>query len=955
MAKDYQDRIEQLIYSANEQISQLVQSEEDVKELLNFKEKFYNYSLRNMALINQQFRGAVAVGTFQFWKEQGFHVKRGEKGIEMLVPVSVQSFKNSDGQVKSVKYATKEEKEKIERGEIEVYPVTRFKIGHVFDISQTNAKASDLPKLFPNRWLDGDVPNYKSFYQSLEKVGESISSKVIDTGRELGASKGATYVLTGEIELNRRNSELQNIKTFIHELAHAKLHTGMNRMNYSKNEKEFQAELVAYAVCSHFNLDVSEYSLNYIKIWTENTDIPTRTKLLEEVYNTSKDFIKLLEENMALEKELNHHQDVESEKISLKDCGILLRHFALESILGQEEMYFCDIEDFEDLLEDGILTKETWDEFLNDIEKFKLVDNGYLEVHTDFENFEQDKDQIDCVITGYMDFWKQFEEDSLVNNKFPNQEFRKIIVEQLLDRQDGTTDIFKSDLDTLKKIEVLNLEKHKLTNIIGIEQFESLRKLDISNNPIINLDVSDLLGLRELYAYGCQIHQLDLPKSKTLEVLDVTLNNLESLDLENQSVLRELSCSENELSDLGVADCPCLETLYCNNNLISELDLSENKILKHLESENNQLESVTVYTLDSINDLKLTGNPNVNVEEMTMEDSSIKFLTQEQVHALIERYDHQSLLESDYGSFYSKEGDQWIGIDNSHGDVFVEPFNDKSYCLAWLNDHELALPYESMNELFPDENFRKAILREVFQQDSSSDNTTLIYEQLPVIQAQEVLLISNSRIYDLTGIEHFTALKHLDVSYNPIQTLKGVSNDCRKIYASSTHLNELNHEDIPKEIQTLDVSFCDLKTLDVSERESLKFLFSSHNQLEELTLKDCDELIYLTCQDNLLYDLSIQDLPSLEQLDCRNNFLSTLEVPDGMRWLDCSTNRLSELQLNHCEDLEHLECAFNKLETLEIQALENLKNIDCRGNERSPHELIHGMTQEVTHNQGKER
>lgn len=632
---------------------------------------------------------------------------------------------------------------------------------------------------------------------------------------------------------------------------------------------------------------------------------------------------------------------VNESKIQLKDCGILLRHFALESINTEQEMYFCEIEYFEDLLEDGTMTKETWEEFQKDLEKFKLVENGYLELHTDFENFEQDKDQIDCVMTGYMDFWKQFEYDQVINSRFPNKNFRKIIVEQLLDRHDGTTDIFKSDLEVLKKIEVLNLEKHKLTDIKGIEYFESLRKLDVSNNPIINLDVSDLIGLKELYAYACHIHNLKLPKSETLEILDVTLNNLESLDLENQSVLRELSCSENELDDLGVADCPCLETLYCNNNFISELDLSENKILKYVESENNHLECVTFYSLASICDLKLNGNPNVNVEEVKVIDPTIKFLTEEQVQALIERYDNHSLKESDYGSFYSKEGEQWIGIDNTHGNVFIEPFNNKEYCMEWLNNLELPIPYESMNDLFPDENFRKAILIEVFEQDKLSDNTTLVYEQLPVIQAQKVLLIPNSQIYDLTGIEQFTSLKHLDVSYNPIQTLKGVNSECRKIYASSTHLNELKNEDIPKEIQTLDVSFCNLKTLDVSEREELQFLFSSHNQLEELNFKGCDELIYLTCQDNLLYDLPVQELSSLEQLDCRNNFLSTLEVPDSMIWLDCSTNRLSELQLNHCEDLEHLECAFNNLQTLEIQELENLKNIDCRGNDRSPHELLH--------------
>ena len=955
MAKDYQDRIEQLIYSANEQINNLVESEEDVKELLNFKDKFYKYSLRNMALIRKQFSGAVAVGTFQFWKEHGFHVNRGEKGIEMLVPVAVQSFKNSDGQVKSVKYATKEEKEKINRGEIEVFSVTRFKIGHVFDVSQTNAKASDLPKLFPNRWLDGDVPNYESFYKSLEKVADSIGAEIINTGNELGASKGVTYTLTKEIELNHRNGELQNIKTFIHELAHAKLHSGIRRKQYSKSEREFQAELVAYAVCSHFNLDVSEYSLNYLKNWTQDTDIPTRTKLLEEVYNTTKDFINILEENMTIEKELNSNQEVESEKINLKDCGILLRHFALESINTEQEMYFCEIEDFEDLIDEGIMTKENWEEFEQDLKKFKLVEEGYLELHTDFENFEQDKDQIDCVMTGYMDFWKQFEYDQVINSRFPNKNFRKIIVEQLLDRNDGTTDIFKSDLEVLKKFEVLNLEKHKLTDIKGIENFESLRKLDVSNNPIINLDVSDLIGLKELYAYGCQIHNLKLPKSETLEILDVTVNNLEDLDLEKQSVLKSLSCSGNELSDLGVADCPCLEEIFCSNNFISELDLTENKIIKNIECENNDLKYLSVNSLDMIDLLNLNGNIDVQVKEFQLNDSTISFLTDEQVQSLIEKYDNNTLTENDLGSFYSKNGDKWIGIDNSHGDVFIEEFNSKDYCMKWLNNHELPIPYESMNDLFPDENFRKAILIEVFEQDKLSDNTTLVYEQLPVIQAQEVLLIPNSQIYDLTGIEQFTSLKHLDVSYNPIQTLKGVSSECRKIYASSTHLNELKNEDIPKEIQTLDVAFCDLKTLDVSEREELQFLFSSHNQLEELNFKDCNELMYLTCQDNLLYDLPVQELPMLEQLDCANNFIYNLEVSDGIQWLSCHTNRLTELKLNHCDDLEHLDCAYNNLEVLEIQDLEKLKNIDCRGNERSPHELIHGVTKAVTNEQEKER
>lgn len=218
-------------------------------------------------------------------------------------------------------------------------------------------------------------------------------------------------------------------------------------------------------------------------------------------------------------------------KIQLKDFGVLLRHFALESINAEQEMYFCEIEDFEGLIDEGIMTKENWEEFEQDLKKFKLVEGGYLELHNDFESFENDKDKIDCVMTGYMDFWKQFEYDQLINSRFPNENFRKIIVERLLDHHDGTTDIFRSDLEVLKKIEVLNLEKHKLTDIKGIESFESLRKLDISNNSIINLDVSGLIGLKELYAYGCHLHNIYLPQTETLETLDVNLNNLEHLDL----------------------------------------------------------------------------------------------------------------------------------------------------------------------------------------------------------------------------------------------------------------------------------------------------------------------------------------------------------------------------------------------------------------------------------------
>ncbi len=377
MQKKSNDRVEKLIFSVNEELARLTASEEEIKELLNFKNRFHQYSLRNMTLVQKQFKGAVAVGSFQFWKEQGFHVKKGEKGIEILIPVTVQTFQAEDGKSKSVKYATKEEQEKINRGEIKVTPMTRFKVGHVFDITQTNAQVSDLPKLFPKRWLDGEqekinrgeikvtpmtrfkvghvfditqtnaqvsdlpklfpkrwldgeVTNYPLFYQGLEKIGHSIGSRIETSQEELGSSRGQTHIWTKDIELNKRNSELQNIKTILHELGHAKLHTRENYQRYSRQEQEFQAELIAYAVCSYFDLDVSDYSLPYLKGWTQHTDIPTRTKLLTEVYETSQSFIQsleshLIEESQRLEQQQSLSQKNEISHSPLETCGKILK------------------------------------------------------------------------------------------------------------------------------------------------------------------------------------------------------------------------------------------------------------------------------------------------------------------------------------------------------------------------------------------------------------------------------------------------------------------------------------------------------------------------------------------------------------------------------------------------------------------------------------------------------
>lgn len=286
----------------------------DLKEYLTFMAKFYHYSPSNISLIQSQFEGASAVGSFSFWKEKGFAVKKGEKGIQILVPNrTVAKFKDKDGTWKSVTKASEQEKKQIESKSVEVKPGRLyFAVGHVFDVSQTNAKAEDLPRIFPNRWLDGSVTDYKSLYKGMEAIAEKNGVKIIEPKQELGVAKGVSYTLTKEVALNPRNSELQNVKTLLHELAHAKLHTAETHMNYTAPEKEFQAEMTAYAVSSYFGIDTSEYSLGYLASWTQGKEMKDKTRLLKEVHETSIEFIETIENTLEKEKEQINEKEVES-------------------------------------------------------------------------------------------------------------------------------------------------------------------------------------------------------------------------------------------------------------------------------------------------------------------------------------------------------------------------------------------------------------------------------------------------------------------------------------------------------------------------------------------------------------------------------------------------------------------------------------------------------------------
>lgn len=306
-------------------------SQKDLLEYADFLARFHNYSSNNTALIHEQFSGSVAVASFKDWSNKGYRINKNEKGIQILSYTPITYFNNSDGETKQLSQANKKEKEEIKTGSISTWKVNGFKIGHVYDVSQTNARPEDLPKIFPNKQFNFTITqgnNAEYLKLGIQSIADEIGIDIRDMKNssfginELGSAKGAFVQSSNtdnkEIILNSRNTETQAIATSIHELAHAKLHhNNGHENNFDRATQEFQAELTSYIVCKHYGIDTSEKAIPYIANWTNNGEkVENKNKAIEEVHKTSGEFIDLIDTTISLEQEKDLQVDSELNNIT---------------------------------------------------------------------------------------------------------------------------------------------------------------------------------------------------------------------------------------------------------------------------------------------------------------------------------------------------------------------------------------------------------------------------------------------------------------------------------------------------------------------------------------------------------------------------------------------------------------------------------------------------------------
>lgn len=339
-------KVKEITDQLEQGIQDLFESEKYMSWLRTMS-KFHDYSLNNTLLIAFQRPDATLVAGYTAWQKQfGRQVQKGEKAIKILAPAP---------------YKEKVEIEKLDpvtkmpiysddgKPIIEVQEVTRpaFKVVSVFDVSQTEGR--EIPSLGVDE-LSGDVREYEMFFEALKRsCPVPMEFENIE-----GSAKGYYHQMEQRIAIREGMSQVQTIKTAIHEMAHQRLHAvdpldeKSEIINQSRSSKEVEAESVAYTVCQHYGIETSDYSFAYVAGWSHGKETPELKASLNTIRKTANEMITEIDGHIA---EINKEMEQENKVTCyLKITSSMGSEYEIDRIAGT-------IEKIESVLKEALETE----------------------------------------------------------------------------------------------------------------------------------------------------------------------------------------------------------------------------------------------------------------------------------------------------------------------------------------------------------------------------------------------------------------------------------------------------------------------------------------------------------------------------------------------------------------------------------------------------------------------
>ncbi len=286
---------------------------DNYKDYLNFCAKLPRYSVNNQILIMLQRPDATMCQSFGNWKEMNRYVKKGEKGIRILAPAPYKMQKEQDKVGSDGKPILDKDGEPVKET-VEI-TVNAFKPVSTFDISQTEGEP--VPTVGVSE-LTGSVEGYEALLEAIKEVVHvPISFENIESG-----AKGYYHVEEDRIVIQEGMSEAQTVKTLLHEASHQALHSreaqNAASEHKSRNQKETEAESVAYVVCQHYGIDTSDYSFAYVATWSQDKEVPELKASLDTIRRTASELITKIDEKVQARdtvKEVEQFMEVHGDEL----------------------------------------------------------------------------------------------------------------------------------------------------------------------------------------------------------------------------------------------------------------------------------------------------------------------------------------------------------------------------------------------------------------------------------------------------------------------------------------------------------------------------------------------------------------------------------------------------------------------------------------------------------------
>lgn len=601
-----------------------------------------------------------------------------------------------------------------------------------------------------------------------------------------------------------------------------------------------------------------------------------------------------------------------------------------------------------------------------------VVANGYNELVSLFD--ASDNTDLFCIQidngfipSGWIkDDWVYFSENVCADiyTYVPDDNFEQALINQGYD--DALDNLVLTS--SISTITDLNISNSSISSLVGIEDFISLETLDCSTNSIEIIDLSNNPALLQIDVTNNDLLELDVSANSALTTLYCASNFIDAIDLSNNTALTILNCSNNSLTSLEVSQNVLLNDLDCSFNQIESLDIISNTSLVSLLSNDNNLFALRIN--NGSNNLISTFIATNNVNLFCIEVDDVAFANT----AIGWQKDASAAYNLDCGTYVPDDNFEQALIDQG-----IDSDNTLNNFVATTDIVAFAMPLDisglSISDLTGIQDFT------ALQELNCSDNNLTVLD-LSANTALQILDCSNNEIEDL-DLTTNTALTSIRCNDNSLLNLdiENGNNGALTIFNTTNNPNLycINIDDalvasIPGSWQKdafaiydgdctnnrftiipdaffeqalIDFGYDDVIDAQVltSNIEHIQSLDVSSKSISDLTgIQDFKSLLELNCSGNFLEALDVSEMQYLERLNCSSNYLLTNDVNDingllnttgttNLIELYCSNNNLNNLDTSLNLNLQLLDCADNNLSTLNINNNTVLRILNCSNNE----------------------